>query len=51
MVSFDGQLNTDLANEDRIQINRKAQMLKLIQPSGHDYFEILRAKLRWSEQP
>ncbi len=51
MVSFDGQLNVDLANEDRILINRKAQMLKLIQPSGHDYFEILRAKLRWSEQP
>ncbi len=51
MVSFDGQLNIDLANGDRIQITRKAQMLKLIQPSGHDYFEILRAKLRWSEQP
>ena len=49
-VSFDGQDNVDLLPRDRILIHRQADELRLIQPKGHDYFEILRAKLRWSEQ-
>lgn len=49
-VSFDGQDNVDLLPSDRMQIHRQADKLRLIQPEGHDYFEILRAKLRWSEQ-
>ncbi len=49
-ASFDGQDNVDLLPKDRIQICRQTNELRLIQPKGHDYFEILRAKLRWSEQ-
>jgi NAD+ kinase len=49
-VSFDGQANVDLLPKDCIKIHRQNHMLRLIQPSEHDYFEILRAKLRWSEQ-
>ena len=25
--------------------------LRLLHPPGHDYFAVLRRKLRWSEQP
>lgn len=46
-ASFDGQGDVDLAPEDRIRITRKTAALRLIQPQDHDYFQILRAKLRW----
>jgi NAD+ kinase len=50
-VSFDGQANIDLEPEDRIVIAKKPGPLRLLHPKGHDYFHILRAKLRWGEQP
>ncbi len=46
-ISFDGQANLDLIPNDRVCIERKASMFRLIQPLDHDYFQILRAKLRW----
>lgn len=49
-VSWDGQANIDLEPGDRIVIERKATDVHLIHPAFYDYFEILRAKLRWSEQ-
>ena len=51
MVSFDGQATVDLHARDRIVITQQSHPLRLIQPAEHDYFEILRAKLKWSEQP
>jgi len=50
-VSFDGQANVDLQPEDRVVIGRQAQRARLLHPTSYDYFHILRAKLRWSEQP
>ena len=50
-VAFDGQANIDLLPEDRVRIRRQEQRLRLIHPEGYDYFHILRAKLRWGEQP
>lgn len=49
-VTFDGQTALDVVPGDRIQIKRKAEYIHLIHPSSYDYYEILRAKLRWSEQ-
>ena len=49
-VSWDGQSNFDLQPGDRICIERKANDVHLIHPELYDYFQILRAKLRWSEQ-
>jgi NAD+ kinase len=46
-ASFDGQADVDLIPNDRISIERKASTLRFIQPQDHDYFQILRAKLRW----
>ncbi len=50
-VAFDGQASIDLEPQDRILIQRKPRELRLIHPQGYDYFHILRAKLRWGEQP
>jgi NAD+ kinase len=46
-ASFDGQGDVDLVPNDRILIERKAPTLRLLQPRDHDYFQVLRAKLRW----
>jgi NAD+ kinase len=50
-ASFDGHDNFDLVPGDRVLIHRGENRVKLIQPRGHDYFEVLRAKLHWSEPP
>ena len=49
-ASWDGQSNFDLQPGDRILIERKSNDVHLIHPEFYDYFQILRAKLRWSEQ-
>jgi len=46
-ASFDGQDNCDLIPNDRVCIARKTSTFRLIQPLDHDYFQVLRAKLRW----
>jgi NAD+ kinase len=50
-ISCDGQVNLPLDPGDRITVRRHEKVLRLIHPPGHDYFDILRRKLRWSEQP
>ena len=49
-VSFDGQMAFEVQWGDRILIKQKPQKIHLIHPASYDYYEILRAKLRWSEQ-
>lgn len=48
VVSFDGAANQELTIGDRIRIRRQDYPLNLIQPKGHDYYEILRRKLSWN---
>ena len=50
-ISCDGQVNLTLDPGDRIKVRKHDHTLRLIHPPGHDYFDILRRKLRWSEQP
>jgi len=49
-VTFDGQTAVDVKPGDRIIIRKKQSTIHLIHPAAYDYFEILRAKLHWSEQ-
>jgi NAD+ kinase len=49
-VTLDGQTAFDVKPGDKILIQRKEKKVRLIHPSNYDYYEILRAKLRWSEQ-
>ena len=50
-ITCDGQVNLPLLSSDCINIRKKAHKLRLIHPPGYNYYEILRAKLRWSEHP
>lgn len=50
-LTCDGQSTQGLMHGDRIRIVRKDKSIRLIHPAGHDHFELLRAKLRWSEIP
>jgi len=49
-VTFDGQTAFDVKPGDKIIIKKKADNIHLIHPASYDYYEILRAKLHWSEQ-
>lgn len=48
-VTCDGHLSSDLHVGDHIKVIRKAEKITLLHPKEHSYFEILRAKLHWSE--
>ena len=50
-VSCDGQVSQPLQAGDHVLVRKHAHPLHLLHPPGHDYFAVLRRKLRWSEQP
>ena len=50
-VICDGQVVLSMEPGDRVVISVKERKLNLLQPAGHDYFEILRAKLNWGVHP
>lgn len=50
-ISCDGQMSLSLEAGDRITVRKHDHTLRLLHPPGHDYFAMLREKLRWSEQP
>jgi NAD+ kinase len=48
-VTCDGHLSTELHVGDHIKVKRKQEKITLLHPRQYNYFEILRAKLHWSE--
>jgi len=48
-ATCDGHLSTDVHVGDHIKVKRKTDKITLLHPKQHSYFEILRAKLHWSE--
>lgn len=50
-LSCDGQLHFDLKLCDKLHIEKYPHELKLIHPTHHDYFMVLREKLGWSTSP
>ncbi|MGI9320494.1 MAG: NAD(+)/NADH kinase, partial [Thiogranum sp.] len=50
-ITWDGQVNFELASGDKVRIRRTDHDLRLIHPRHHDHFDIMRRKLRWAEQP
>lgn len=50
-LTCDGQISHAMRSGDRVKIRQKRRRIKLIHPAGHDYFELLRAKLRWGVSP
>lgn len=49
-VTFDGQTAFDVIAGDKIVVRKKHNIIHLIHPASYDYYDILRAKLHWSEQ-
>lgn len=50
-IACDGQTDLPLAPDSQVMIERSAHPVRLLHPRGHDYYEILRAKLGWGEHP
>ncbi len=48
-ITCDGQTSFEVKLGDHIIIKRKKNTMTLLHPPGHNNFEILRAKLHWSE--
>jgi NAD+ kinase len=50
-ISFDGITRAIIEYGDSVKISRYAKEITLLHPADYDYFNILRAKLKWSNQP
>ncbi len=50
-LTCDGQTSQPLRQGDRVRIGKKDKPIRLIHPARHDHYELLRAKLRWAENP
>jgi len=49
-LTLDGQVGFALAMNDVIEINKANYKAKLLVPADHDYFKVLRTKLKWGER-
>jgi len=49
-VTFDGQTNIALHDQDLLRVRRSDRPAILIHPSRRSHYEVLRAKLGWSEK-
>ena len=49
-VNWDSQVNTRLRRGDVVKISKYEQPLKLLYPTGYDYFESCRSKLDWASR-
>lgn len=48
---FDSHSHCELEEGDRIIVKRCPDRIRLLHPSNHDYYHMLREKLHWSETP
>jgi len=48
MLTFDGQEGVDITDADTIIVQRSSHPLHMITLPGQQYFDVLKAKLRWS---
>lgn len=50
-ITCDGQVSISIEPGDRLIIRKKERQVRLLHPVNHDYFKLLRAKLRWGLSP
>ncbi|HWA12845.1 MAG TPA: NAD kinase [Burkholderiales bacterium] len=48
---FDSHSHQELVEGDRVVVRRCPHAIRLLHPSGYDYYHMLREKLHWSESP
>jgi NAD+ kinase len=49
-LTVDGQVGLKLQQGDVIEVRRSTFTAKVLAPCGHDYFNLLRTKLKWGER-
>jgi NAD+ kinase len=49
VLTLDGQVGFPIRVGDRIAIRKSRTTFRLVQPSGRNYFDVLREKLRWGK--
>lgn len=49
-ISCDGQITLEVLPGDEVIIRKSSDTLRLLHPLCHNYYEVLRSKLGWSEQ-
>ena len=47
-LTFDGQVGLGITHEDAVIINKAPHTIRMIKPPGLRYYDLLKAKLRWS---
>ena len=50
-VSCDGQVSQPLQAGDHVTVRKHSHALQLLHPTDHEYFTVLRKKLRWGDHP
>ena len=48
---FDSHSHCELKEGDKVFVRRCPEKIRLLHPSNHDYYHMLREKLHWSEKP
>jgi len=48
MLTFDGQVGLEINGRDEILVEKAQQPINIMRIPGLQYFDILKAKLRWS---
>ena len=48
MLTFDGQVGLELSDGDTIEVVKSAHPVQMITIPGQNYYDVLKAKLRWS---
>ena len=48
-IHCDSHSRADLRDDDRIVVRRYGDTIRLLHPVGHDYYNMLREKLHWTE--
>lgn len=48
LMTVDGQVQTRLQLGDEVELRGGPRTVRLVTPPGHEYFEVLRQKLKWS---
>src|SRR3989454_1777908 len=46
-VTVDGQVGLPLQTDDQVKVEKSKVAVKLVAPSGKNYFDLLRGKLKW----
>ena len=46
-VTVDGQVGAKLESEDHVTVRKSGRSVRLIAPTGKDFFDVLREKLKW----